>query len=75
MHKKTIILIISIILSIILLSILIFYLIQKSNLSNKCIDDYIEFFQNNDEKIFSIDKITYFSNCSANIDTNYNSSY
>lgn len=75
MHKKTIILIISIILSIILLSILTFCLIQKSNLSNKCIDDYIEFFQNNDEKIFSIDRITYFSNCSANIDTNYNSSF
>lgn len=75
MHKKTIILTILLVIFSIILVIVsnIFF----RNLQNKkdCTDSYLEFANNNDKKLFSIDKITYFSNCNADISTNSNSSF
>lgn len=43
--------------------------------SNSFADSVIEIKQNNEETIFSIDKITYYSSCNAKGDTNSNSSF
>ena len=43
--------------------------------SNAFADSIIEIQQKNEETIFSIDKITYFSSCNAKGDTNSNSSF
>ena len=67
------------IISIILLAILIFLVgltyhnIEITNHSNQFFNSMLKFSENNDEKIFSIDKITYFSSANANISTNSNS--
>lgn len=75
MHKKTII--ITILLVIFTIFLVVLCLLLFNNLKNKKvdIDSYLEFANENDKSIFSIDKITYFSNCSANISTNTNSSF
>ena len=75
MQKKIIILIISLILSLILLLFLSTILLKNFQINKNCSDGYEDFAEKNDKKIFSIDKITYFSNCSANINTNSNSSF
>ena len=75
MHKKIIVLSILLITSIIILVFLSAVCYKQLALDNKCIDSYLEFAKNNNDKIFSIDKITYFSNCNADISTNYNSSF
>ena len=75
MHKKTIILIISLILSLILLLFLSTIIIKDIQKDRTCSDSYEQFADENDKQIFSIDKITYFSNCGANISTNSNSSF
>lgn len=43
--------------------------------SNAFVDSILEIKQKNEETIFSIDKITYFSSCNAKGDTNSNSSF
>lgn len=43
--------------------------------SNAFVDNILEIQQKNEETIFSINKITYFSSCNANGDTNSNSSF
>jgi len=43
--------------------------------SDDCVDSILKFQQNNEETVFSIDKITYFSSCNAKGDTNSNSSF
>lgn len=75
MHKKT--LIITILLIIFTILLIVLGLLFIKNLENKKnrVDSYIEFANENNKSIFSIDKITYFSNCSANISTNTNSSF
>lgn len=75
MQKKTIIITILLLIFTILLIILSFIVFK--NLENKKagIDNYLEFANKNEKTIFSIDKITYFSNCSANISTNTNSTF
>jgi len=75
MHKKTIfITIISIIFFIILISLGLILLknfnYQRNNTANNS-----DFENKNEKPIFSIDKITYYSNCSADITTNSNSSF
>lgn len=76
MHKKTIIItILLIIFSIILISLSTILFKNFRNSQKDCIDSYLEFAGNDEKPIFSIDKITYFSNCSADIGTNTNSSF
>lgn len=43
--------------------------------SDDCVDSILQFQQNNEETLFSIEKITYFSSCNASGDTNSNSSF
>lgn len=75
MHKKTMIL------TILLITIFIIFIVLSSTLfkylGNKKNDikSYLEFAKKNEKQVFSIDKITYFSSCSANISTNTNSSF
>lgn len=76
MHKK--IIIITILLVIFSIILIVLGTILFKNLRNpqeNCIDSYLEFATNNEKPIFSINKITYFSNCSADISTNTNSSF
>ena len=75
MHRKTIILIILLILSLILLLFLSTVIIKNVQINKSFSDNYEEFANKNDKQIFSINKITYFSNCNANISTNSNSSF
>jgi len=75
MHKKT--RIITILLIIFTIILIVLSLIFFKSLENKKdgVDSYLEFANENEKPIFSIDKITYFSNCSADISTNTNSSF
>lgn len=75
MHKKTIIITILLVIFSIILIVLSTILFKNLGNQKGCIDNYLEFSYNNDKQIFSIDKITYFSNCSADISTNSNSSF
>ena len=75
MRKKTRIITILLIISSIFLIILSSILLNKIRNNKVNIDSYINFSNNNDKIFFSIDKITYFSNCSANVSTNNNSSF
>jgi len=75
MHKKTIILTILLIIFAILLIVLSLISFNKIENKKDGINSYLEFANENDKPIFSIDKITYFSNCSADISTNNNSSF
>ena len=75
MHKKIIILSISLIISTILLVVLCNILFEITNNKKSCSDSYLEFAEKNNEEIFTIDQITYFSNCNADISTNANSSF
>jgi len=49
--------------------------IKVHAVSDSCAENFIKFQQENTDTIFSIDKITYFSNCNAKGDTNSNSSF
>lgn len=77
MKKNIILTMIVIFLSIILiiLAIIVCKNIKTYNTSKSLVDSTLEFNKNNEEKIFSIDKITYFSSCNADISTNSNSSF
>ena len=75
MHKKTIITTILLVIFAILLTVLSSILFNKLGNKKDDINSYLEFANENDKPIFSIDKITYFSNCSADISTNTNSSF
>lgn len=75
MRKKTIIITILLIIFSIFLIILSSLLLNKIKNKNENIDSYIDFANNNDKTIFSIEKITYFSNCSADVSTNNNSTF
>lgn len=75
MQKKTVILTILLILSIIVLMILSNIFLRDIINQKNCLDSYLDFANQNDEQVFSINKITYFSNCSADISTNSNSSF
>lgn len=78
MHKKTIILIISLIISFIILIILGKLVCDRLGnyyYSNKDAKKYFEFAENNSETIFSVERITYFSSCNADIETNSDSSF
>ena len=46
---------------------------KKTNSSNSFYNSVLDFTQKNSKKVFSIDKITYFSSSNANISTNSNS--
>ena len=78
MSKKTIMLII---LTLVLFIVLIFVgslaynIFQKHYYSNLSAKSLFEFSANNQETIFSVDKITYFSSSNAKIETNPNSSF
>ncbi len=75
--KNTILTLISLILLIILimLSSLTYQDIQKYNNSKSFYLSTSDFVENNINPIFTIDKITYFSGCNAQIGTNTNSSF
>lgn len=75
MHKKIIILSISLIISSILLVILFNILFDITNNKKICSNSYLDFAEKYNKEIFTIDQITYFSNCNANISTNANSSF
>ena len=49
--------------------------IKSKTESDNCSKSLIEFQENNKQTVFSVDKITYFSSCNANIETNSNSSF
>ena len=74
-QKKTVILIMSIIISIVVLIILFIIFLKKLNINKNSIDNYLKFSKNNSKQIFTVDRITYFSNCNAEISTNHNSSF
>ncbi len=76
--KKNIILTIIVILFtaiLIILSIFAYKYLKISHSSKSFLDSTLEFSKNNEEATFSIDKITYFSSCNADITTNSNSSF
>ena len=75
MHKKTIIITILLIVFSIILIVLSTILFKNLENQKDGINSYLEFASDNGKQIFSIDKITYFSNCSADISTNTNSSF
>ena len=78
MNKKDIILIILLIIFIIILIFLTgatYNTIANYSCEESFLESMLEFQNNNEETVFSIDKITYFSSCDANIDTNSNSSF
>lgn len=78
MHKKMIILTISVIISFIILIFvgkLAYNRLGKYYYSNRDAKKYFEFAENNSETIFSVERITYFSSCNADIETNSNSSF
>lgn len=76
--KKAIILTLLCIISLIILIFLI--ILSYKNITNfqsshECLEKVFEFAEKNKENIFTIDKITYFSGCDAEITTNSNSSF
>ena len=78
MKNKTIALTILAIILLVLLAVLsgITYKTVKSYYaSTKFLKNVLKFEQENRETVFSINKITYFSSCDANIETNSNSSF
>lgn len=78
MKRKNIILTIIFIFSTILLAVLLLFTYKTAKryyYSNYFLNSTLKFQQNNNGTIFSIDKITYFSSCDANINTNSNSSF
>lgn len=78
MKKKNIILSIIFIFFIIFLAFLLvlaFKNAKNSYISNSFLESTLKFKENNEETIFSIDKIIYFSSCDANVNTNSNSSF
>ena len=65
-----------------LFSILLVFLLLKTHekitifqSSHECLNSILKFAEKNQKKVFTIDKITYFSGCDANINTNSNSSF
>ena len=78
MKRTNIILTIITVLMLIILIILIgltYQNIQEYSSSKPFLNSNLEFTQNNEETVFSIDKITYFSSCNADISTNSNSAF
>ena len=78
MKKKNIILTIIFLISIILLAVLCgltYKTVKGYACSNSFLNSSLEFQQNNEKTIFSIDKITYFSSANATVETNSNSSF
>lgn len=77
MKKNIILTIVNIIMIIILiiLSSLSYITIKNYNNSQSIYYSNLEFVQANETPIFTIDKITYFSSCNANIETNSNSTF
>ena len=76
--KSDIILTIILVISIVILAILLltfFKTMEAYRNSDKYVSSTFEFQKKNEEKVFSIDKITYFSSCDADISTNSNSSF
>ena len=78
MKKSDIILSFILLIGIVLLAVLLPIVLRTAKsyaVSDACADSFIKFQQENEETIFSIDKITYFSSCNAKGDTNSNSSF
>lgn len=78
MKKKTIILCILVLISLlffIFISNFAYDIFSKKYHSNSSAKSLFEFSKNNQEEIFSVDRITYFSSCSAKIETNPNSTF
>lgn len=76
MKKTNIILSITTLILLLILFLLIkhfFGIIQDNKNSNLFFEKLSEFTDGNEKKVFSIDKITYFSSCNAKIGTNSNS--
>ena len=78
MKKKSIIISVIFLFFLFLLVILLpitYKKVKAYNDSNFFVDSIIQLQQKNEKSIFSIDKITYYSSCNANGDTNSNSSF
>ena len=75
MHKKTIILTILLVIFFIIFIVLSLTLFKNFENKKSDIKSYLDFAKQNETQIFSIDKITYFSSCSADVSTNTNSSF
>ena len=70
----TVVLIIFLLIFIILTGIT-YNTIKQYSYSNTYLESVLKFQEENEENVFSIDKITYFSSCDAKIETNSNSSF
>ena len=75
MQKKLIIKLSILIIFIVIFIVLSIIYVNTFFIDKKCIDKYLDFNNINNKDIFSISKITYFSNCNADISTNSNSSF
>ena len=78
MKKNNIVLTIAVLLSSIILIVLsgiTYKTVKAYSNCEKCLDSILKFQEKNDETIFSIDNITYFSSSDADIKTNSNSSF
>ena len=78
MKKKSIVLVAIILISLVILvylSSVTYKNIKTKAQAEECIKSTLKFQEYNEESVFSIDKITYFSSCNAKSETNSNSSF